>query len=679
MLLGLPVLCRAPLSHGRLFLPKTPFTSPTSPLQRLARSPPQLVRHLQSQQFSPLTPPNPADLPKPRIRKVKPPFRRRKWVRRLFILSAIVGTGYVIDVQFNASSLTRSFRTFKTGLLVGVDYKINFRAHPPLAPSIEALHARNAERVFELLRSNGGLYLKIGQAIAMQSAILPPEFQKMFSKMFDDAPQNEWHEVEKVIREDFGKSAEEMFGVSFTGEEGKGVMERTARASASVAQVHWARLADGREVAVKIQKREIARQVGWDLWAFKVVARVYTWWFDIPMYSLVPYISERLMLETDFVNEADNAEAMRNLVHGEKRLRGRVYIPQVYRELSSKRVMTAEWIEGIRLWDKEGITNSWQGSCGQGSPGCGGKPLPSASSAAVAANPNSDNQSTNPTAHEMLKPDRSYWRGPSGKGGLGLSLKSVMATMVDLFSAQMFLWGLVHCDPHPGNIFVRRLPSGQPEIVLIDHGLYIHMNPAFRHQYALFWKSLLAFDNATIADIVRSWGINSPDIFASATLMRPYTGGDNSTLEELRRGGRGKDEQERAFEMQVRAREGVKQILGDETKWPRELIFIGRNLRIVQGNNQFLGSPVNRIKITGLWASRALAESRDLAWGERWRNWVKHLRFRLVLLGSDVLFLWSRVRQVLGVGRGMEEDIEERMRVMAKEFGVELNHGVFEG
>ena len=99
----------------------------------------------------------------------------------------------------------------------------------------------------------------------------------------------------------------------------------------------------------------------------------------------------------------------------------------------------------------------------------------------------------------------------------------------------------------------------------------------------------------------------------------------------------------------------------------------------MQGNNQFLGSPVNRIKITGLWASRALAESRDLAWGERWRNWFKHLRFRLVLLGSDVLFLWSRVRQVLGVGRGMEEDIEEHMRVMAKELGVELNHGVFEG
>ncbi len=103
----------------------------------------------------------------------------------------------------------------------------------------------------------------------MQSAILPPEFQKMFAKMFDDAPQNTWKDVERVIREDFGKSPEEVFGVSFTGVPENGLMEQTARASASVAQVHWARLRDGREVAVKVQKREIAQQVGWDLWTFK--------------------------------------------------------------------------------------------------------------------------------------------------------------------------------------------------------------------------------------------------------------------------------------------------------------------------------------------------------------------------------------------------------------------------
>lgn len=154
--------------------------------------------------------------------------------------------------------------------MVALDYKLNFRAHPLFGGEIDDLHRRNAERLFGLLHQNGGLYLKIGQAIAMQSAVLPPEFQKMFSRMFDDAPQNDWKEVEQVIREEFGgRSPEEVFGVSFTGEPGKGVMEKRARASASVAQVHWARLADGREVAIKVQKREIAQQVGWDLWAFR--------------------------------------------------------------------------------------------------------------------------------------------------------------------------------------------------------------------------------------------------------------------------------------------------------------------------------------------------------------------------------------------------------------------------
>lgn len=390
-------------------------------------------------QFSPAGPINPASLPKPTPAKH---YRRtRKWLRRLVRLAIAGGVLYALDRYLNSSGVTRSLNTFRLGLLVGLDYKINFRAQPLWYDSVEDLHNKSAERLFNLLRTNGGLYLKIGQAIAMQSAILPPQFQKMFARMFDDAPQNSWSNVEKVIREDFGKSPEEVFGVSFDGKhrDGVGVMERTARASASVAQVHWARLPDGREVAIKIQKREIARQVGWDLWAFKVMARVYTWWFDIPLYGLVPYISERLMLETDFVNEADNSERMRDLVDGESRLRGRVYIPKVFRELSSKRVMTAEWIEGVRLWDKDGVQASWQGGWRTGTPGCSGTPLDPPSKEVV------QSIATNNPLDEKLKPERTYWKGKDGKGGLGLSMKQVMTTMVDLFSAQMFLWG--RCDP----------------------------------------------------------------------------------------------------------------------------------------------------------------------------------------------------------------------------------------
>ncbi|PTU21796.1 hypothetical protein P175DRAFT_0436141 [Aspergillus ochraceoroseus IBT 24754] len=639
-----------------------------SPYPRLsfARSP---CRYVHSSEFQPFVPPSPSSLGKPKPAKTY--TRTRRWLRRLFYLSLVTGVAYTVDTQFNAASLTRTARTFTLGLLVAVDYKVNFRPNPPLASSIAAVHARNAERLSNLLRQNGGLYLKIGQAIAMQSAILPPEFQKMFARMFDDAPQNDWKDVQKVIQEDFGKSAEEVFGVSFAGDPTKGVMERTARASASVAQVHWARLPDGREVAIKVQKQEIAQQLKWDLWAFKVVAWIYSKTFDIPFYSLVPYVSERLSLETDFVNEADNSEMMAKFVAGEPRLRDRVYIPKVYRELSSKRVMTAEWIEGVRLWDKDSITRPWRGGWREGSPGCHGTPL----------DPPQAKPKPKPaprTSTYKIKPERDHWRGWNGRGGLGLSLKDVMSTMVDLFSAQMFLWGWVHCDPHPGNIFIRRKPSGQSELVLIDHGLYIHMEPDFRHQYARFWKALLTFDNQTISDIVKTWGVTNPDIFASATLMRPYRGGNLSTQQHLE--GLSKSERaQRHYEMQQAARKAIREVLGDETKWPRQLIFIGRNLRIVQGNNQFLGSPVNRVKITGLWASRALAESPDLPLSEKIRNFGRHLLFRMVLFSSDVFFYFTKVRQFLHLGGGMEDDIEAQMQIMAKDMGVELNHSVFEG
>lgn len=214
-----------------------------------------------------MRPPSPEELGAPKTAKQYK--GSRKWTRRLVWTLTIGGIIYVVDDQVYAAGLTRSLRTFGTTLLVALDYKINFRPVPWIGNSTQDVHNRNAERLFDLLRHNGGLYLKIGQAVAMQSAILPPEFQKMFARMFDDAPQNDWKQVEAIIKEDFGKSVEEVFGVSFTGKAGYGVMEKKARASASVAQVHWAKLPDGREVAIKVQKREIAKQLAWDLWSFK--------------------------------------------------------------------------------------------------------------------------------------------------------------------------------------------------------------------------------------------------------------------------------------------------------------------------------------------------------------------------------------------------------------------------
>ncbi|PFH59455.1 hypothetical protein XA68_12287 [Ophiocordyceps unilateralis] len=622
--------------------------------------------------FQPLRPPSPSELGAPRAARQY--GSGRSWAPWLVGACAAGGSVYLVDRNLFGSGLARTLRTFAISLVVAVDYKINFRPQPLIAGSVLDLHARNAERLYHLLRSNGGLYLKIGQALAMQSAILPSEFQTMFARMFDDAPQNDWKDVETVIRQDFGRSVEDVFGVSFTGADGMGLMERKARASASVAQVHWARLPDGREVAIKVQKKEIADQISWDLWAFKTVAWIYSKWFNLPFYSLVPYVVERLQLETDFLNEARNSETMRDLVDGEKSLRGRVYIPTVYPELTTRRVLTTEWIEGVRLWDKTAMTSRWLGSHDKGSPGAHA-PLPPVDMDAARRG-----LWAQQSLREKLKPERQEWKGSRGRGGLGLSTKEVMGTMIDLFSAQIFKWGVVHCDPHPGNIFVRRRPGGRAELVLIDHGLYVYMSDKFRHEYCKFWKALMTFDNKTIAAVTAEWGIKGADLFASATLMRPYEGGDASTKSEAMSGDlEGLTPAERHLAMQRRMKQGVRDLLADEEKWPKELIFIGRNMRIVQGNNQYLGSPVNRVKLMGEWASRSLYTDPALPWRQRLGHAWRHVIFRVVITASDLVFYLLKARQWLGLGGGMEDEMERRMKDVAQGYGIELQHDVFEG
>ena len=125
--------------------------------------------------------------------------------------------------------------------------------------------------------------------------------------------------------------------------------------------------------------------------------------------------------------------------------------------------------------------------------------------------------------------------------------------------------------------------------------------------------------------------------------------------------------------------DGLRDMLADETRWPRELIFIGRSLRVVQANNQFLGSPVNRVKRIGIWASRSLYADRGLPWAERAAHAWRHLLFRAVLLASDLAFLAARVRQWLGYGRGMDDELEGRVRDIAREMGFELRGNIFDG
>ena len=94
------------------------------------------------------------------------------------------------------------------------------------------------------------------------------------------------------------------------------------------------------------------------------------------------------------------------------------------------------------------------------------------------------------------------------------------------------------------------------------------------------------FDNKTIARIANDWGFGAPDFLATAVLLKPYEGGDGSFSDAVVGEGNEKDT---AFEMHSRLNAQIKEALKEIPKMPKELVFIGRAMRILQGCNQHLG------------------------------------------------------------------------------------------
>ncbi|KAG0020429.1 hypothetical protein BGZ80_004205 [Entomortierella chlamydospora] len=347
--------------------------------------------------------------------------------------------------------------------------------------------------------------------------------------LYDDASSVDYSIVEQIIRKELGKEISEVFS-SFS---------RIPVAAASIAQVHKARLHDGTVVAVKVQKPEIQYQIEWDLLAYRLLLKVYEYMFDLPMSFAVDYTTKHLRQETDFLNEVRNSEMCNAFLQTDSKLKSVAHVPKVFKELSTKQVMIAEWVDGCRATDKAAI-------------------------------------------HDM-----------------GLSVKKVMESVVDVFAHQIFVSGFVHCDPHPGNILVRKHPEDprKHQLLLLDHGLYVRESEEFRKQYCLFWKSLFLLDKQAIQDICDQWGVGDSQMFANVTLLRPYnterspsiTPSSNTSVLD-------------AYELQTKLKSNLKDFLANSELLPKELIFIGRNMTIVRANNKTLGSPVNRINRMARWA-----------------------------------------------------------------------------
>ncbi|XP_025065756.1 uncharacterized aarF domain-containing protein kinase 1 isoform X2 [Alligator sinensis] len=210
--------------------------------------------------------------------------------------------------------------------------------------------------------------------------------------------------------------------------------EDTPLGAASLAQVHKAVLQDGRTVAVKVQHPKVQAQSSKDILLMEVLLLIVKQIFpDFEFMWLVEEAKKNLPLELDFLNEGRNGNA-EQVAHMLKHF-DFLKVPRIFWELSTRRVLFMEFMEG-------GQVN-----------------------------------------------DRAYMERN------GIDVNELSRNLGKLYSEMIFVNGFVHCDPHPGNVLVKKCPvTGKAHIILLDHGLYQVLTEKFRLDYCRLWQSLIKAD-----------------------------------------------------------------------------------------------------------------------------------------------------------------------------------------
>ncbi len=211
-------------------------------------------------------------------------------------------------------------------------------------------------------------------------------------------------------------------------------IEREPVAAASIGQVHRARLHDGRQVAVKVQYPDITNLVATDLAVLEQIVKAIARLAPaIQLQPIVDYLQETLPLELDFEHEAASMSSLRTALAH----RDDVLVPAVVPDLCTERLLVMEYIDGIKITDREALEQA------------------------------------------------------------GISPHEVARLLNDLYADQMLHLGILHADPHPGNLLVQ--PG--PRLVLLDHGLTVPLAPSLVDALRKMVQSLTSgdFDGVTRA------------------------------------------------------------------------------------------------------------------------------------------------------------------------------------
>lgn len=250
--------------------------------------------------------------------------------RRRLLQTYDVFVHYGTDFAFDRGPIG-AFRRRMQQLLHRPPYRL-----VPLDPAV---------KVRLMLQELGPTYVKMGQIVSSQSSALPTAWAQELTKLQSDVNPFSIDAAAQVIEEELGRPAEQLFDR----------FEPTPLAAASLAQVHRATLPNGREVAVKVQRPGLERRLRADVGiltrAGQVLERRTLWAREVGLRGVLDEFGTNLIHELDYRTEAYNA---RRLARNLESIEG-VHIPEIERPLSGRRVMTMEFIDGVKISDVETI------------------------------------------------------------------------------------------------------------------------------------------------------------------------------------------------------------------------------------------------------------------------------------------------------------------------------------
>ena len=201
------------------------------------------------------------------------------------------------------------------------------------------------ETVRYMLQELGPTYVKLGQIVSSRAEQLPPDWREQMAKLQSNVEPFPASIAEKIIMRELGAPVDQLYG-SF---------DRQPLAAASTAQVHRATLPDGQEVVVKVQRPDIDVTVRADLNVMRDLTRTlelrFSWARNSDIYAITNEYADNILLEIDYTNEAFNGRLLAKNMQGFPQ----VHVPAIYSDLSTARVMTQEFIRGVKITNVEAL------------------------------------------------------------------------------------------------------------------------------------------------------------------------------------------------------------------------------------------------------------------------------------------------------------------------------------